>query len=536
MEDKPSTSMEVNEPGSLPAKVNEAVWTKSLKNMPSITYGEIENYLILDKDKLPDHKPAEALKHKKGGYRLFKAGYTSNIWVKSNIKKEGNNVYFLVRCKVNAEMKKKTYTVYVHINQITSKIEYANCECPAGAGGRCKHVAAILFQLLDYTELDLNEVPDDKTCTQQLQQWHVPKKSDSKGPVLFEDLIFPQDTYEKDQKGRKRPLVQGKRDSYISTTEKVMKHDLEKLKSGLEVCSNCPLVGLLADNDCMPSDYDVNKLPSRQSLLELKGTKCNLETTAVRDAIVSKLTESTDFSLVPGKQCKTFVANKFNIDHDACLEIEKNTRAQSNCAEWHSERKSRLTASLFGHVMNRRKNIYPKSIVNKIVQSSHTTSTSCKWGTDNEQNALLKYYESMQSNDKLIEVCYSCGLIVNPKWPWLGASPDALIRDDSEEQVYGAVEVKCPSSKADLTILEACEDKTFYLKLVDNKPSLKKTHVYYFQCQGVMAICQLSYLDFVVFTQKDLHVERIYFDEQDWKSNMLPQLTSFYFDYLMQLV
>ena len=181
---------------------------------------------------------------------------------------------------------------------------------------------------------------------------------------------------------------------------KVMKHDLEKLKSGLEVCSNCPFVGLLADNDCMPSDYDVNKLPSRQSLLELKGTKCNLETIAVRDAIVSKLTESTDFSLVPGKQCKTFVANnKFNIDHDACLEIEKNTRAQSNCAEWHSERKSRLTASLFGHVMNRRKNIYPKSIVNKIVQSSHTTSTSCKWGTDNEQNALLKYYESMQSNE-----------------------------------------------------------------------------------------------------------------------------------------
>ncbi len=90
MENKPSTSMEVNEPaGSLPAKVNEAVWTKSLKNMPSITYGEIENYLILDKDKLPDHKPAEALKHKKGGYRLFKAGYTFNC-VRSRIIKHVN--------------------------------------------------------------------------------------------------------------------------------------------------------------------------------------------------------------------------------------------------------------------------------------------------------------------------------------------------------------------------------------------------------------------------------------------------------------
>ncbi len=62
------------------------------------------------------------------------------------------------------------------------------------------------------------------------------------------------------------------------------------------------------------------------------------------DAIVSKLTKSTDFSLIPGEQCKTFVANKFNIDNDARLEIEKNTPAQNNSAKWHSERKSRLTA------------------------------------------------------------------------------------------------------------------------------------------------------------------------------------------------
>ena len=50
--------------------------------------------------------------------------------------------------------------------------------------------------------------------------------------------------------------------------------------------------------------------------------------------------------------------------------------------------------------------------------------------------------------------------------------------------------------------------------LHDNNPSLKKKHIYFSQCRGVMAIfCQLSYLDFVVFTQKDLHVERIYFDK-----------------------
>jgi hypothetical protein len=39
---------------------------------------------------------------------------------------------------------------------------------------------------------------DDKTCIQEFQQWHIPKKSDSTGPGLFEGLILPQDTYKKD--------------------------------------------------------------------------------------------------------------------------------------------------------------------------------------------------------------------------------------------------------------------------------------------------------------------------------------------------
>ena len=59
-------------------------------------------------------------------------------------------------------------------------------------------------------QLDLTEVPDDKPCTEGLRKWHVPKKLENKTAVLFEDLIFPQDSYEKDKQGRKRPAVPGK--------------------------------------------------------------------------------------------------------------------------------------------------------------------------------------------------------------------------------------------------------------------------------------------------------------------------------------
>ena len=154
-------------------------------------------------------------------------------------------------------------------------------------------------------------------------------------------------------------------------------------------------------------------------------------------------------------------------------------------------------------------------------------------GIDNEQNALVKYNKYKVSSKEPVEICSACGLVVNPRWQWLGASPDALITDTKEESFYGGVEVKCPSSKCSKTILEACEDKSFCLEVIDGKPCLKKKHVYYHQIQGIMAVCQLEFLDFVVYLLNDMHVERVYFHKVEWEKNTLPELTSFYFNFLM---
>ena len=97
---------------------------------------------------------------------------------------------------------------------------------------------------------------------------------------MFEDLIFPQDSYEKDKKGRKQPAVQGKRVEYTSSFEEVSKADLENLRSGLKVAStNCPLLGLLTDNNCIPSEYDENKLPSRKQHIAISVSKSKFEIT-----------------------------------------------------------------------------------------------------------------------------------------------------------------------------------------------------------------------------------------------------------------
>lgn len=153
------------------------------------------------------------------------------------------------------------------------------------------------------------------------------------------------------------------------------------LKTGLEEArSTCYLIGVLTDTDCEPCKFDVNALPSRQRIVKAEGVGDKLEKTFVRSNILSKLDGKLDCSHVPGSDnCKEFISTKLIVDKKGCHEIEKNTRQQSQCKEWYDKRKCRLTASMFGVVVKRRKSIYPKSIVNTITKPSQTKNASCLW-------------------------------------------------------------------------------------------------------------------------------------------------------------
>ena len=133
-----------------------------------------------------------------------------------------------------------------------------------------------------------------------------------------------------------------------------------------------------------------------------------------------------------------------------------------------------------------------------------------------------------------MKICLQCGFIANPVFPCLDASPDFLVNDVQKTSPFGNGEIKCPFSKKDTCIEQACEDPNFFLGLSNGKVSLKKKHVYYYQLQGLMATLQLQWSDFaVVFTNKDMHVERVYFHNDFWKRTMLPELNSFYFNYVL---
>ena len=79
------------------------------------------------------------------------------------------------------------------------------------------------------------------------------------------------------------------------------------------------------------------------------------------------------------------------------------------------------------------------------------------------ENVAMQKYETQ--TQIIVE---KCGFVVNPKWPWLGCIPDGFISE------FKAVEVKCPFSKKDMTIDEACLDKSFSCKCVTAHQNLKK--------------------------------------------------------------
>ena len=102
----------------------------------------------------------------------------------------------------------------------------------------------------------------------------------------------------------------------------------------------------------------------------------------------------------------------------------------------------------------------------------------------------------------------------------MGASPDSKIECACCGK--GVVEVKCPYTLKDKTILEKCKtDTNFCLTMVGDKFTLKKTHQYYYQVQAQIFLCNVSYCDFVLYSPHEAtFMERILPDDAFWVTNV----------------
>ncbi len=98
------------------------------------------------------------------------------------------------------------------------------------------------------------------------------------------------------------------------------------------------------------------------------------------------------------------------------------------------------------------------------------------------------------------------GLFLDLNYPFIGASPDAVI--SCSECGDGVLEVKCPYCFKDGIPEE--ESKSFCMEKTDKQQwILKREHPYYYQVQTQLKVCGRKYCDFVVWTKQSLALERI---------------------------
>ena len=142
-------------------------------------------------------------------------------------------------------------------------------------------------------------------------------------------------------------------------------------------------------------------------------------------------------------------------------------------------------------------------------------------GCDHESDALQQYMG-------LTGICIEeCGLSLSEENLYLATFPDGIIHLTNGE--FGVIEVKCPFKHREHTIADACKDAAFCLYTNDSgQVQLKRAHNYYYQISGQLALTGAQCCDFIVWTMVEMHIERIFLDDNLWKE-MVTKLSHFYY-------
>lgn len=199
------------------------------------------------------------------------------------------------------------------------------------------------------------------------------------------------------------------------------------------------------------------------------------------------------------------------MSHEDIRKIEEATRNQADDVLWHNIRCNRLTSSNFYYICASVSHEAKVNLTHRILNPVTISSKYVQHGKDCEPKAIALYASTGVDVKK-------CGMFLSQSYPFLGASPDGLIGDDT------VLEVKCPYNQRNMTISD--ETVPFLIRDEFGEVRLRDKHQYYYQIQGQM--CVTSSL--LVYTFKDYHIIDVPRNDQ-FIAEMICDLQQFYDNY-----
>ncbi|KAH9375343.1 hypothetical protein HPB48_015372 [Haemaphysalis longicornis] len=202
---------------------------------------------------------------------------------------------------------------------------------------------------------------------------------------------------------------------------------------------------------------------------------------------------------------KHLQAKKVCTTPASSAQLEQDTRQQAKSGRWKEERRLRVTSLNFGVVATRAQ--WTSKGLKAFTDTKDLGHIALiKYGTSNEPLAARRYQEVLQTIGHHATV-NTCGLLVNPAYPWLGASPDGIVWH-ATELGYRILEIKCPYTVRDKTA-HGLVAGSFCPEQGESVTRPNGNHDYYAQIIGQMGVSGLSWGDFVVFSKDFMLIERI---------------------------
>ena len=469
-------------------KISEC--SNEFADFPAVEYPDIVNYLVLQTSwvtgqQMKAYKAMDA-------YNFFISGWVNSVM----IKKVTGNDKVVVTARVNhSQRARETPLKTWLLVEKNGTVCCAHCNCMAGLSEACSHIGAVLFALEAGVRMR-----QSVTCTQEKGKWLMPAyvREIPYLPVAEMDM----------SSARKRHSILGAEQGQTpeiqhtnrATIEAPSNDEKSAFYANISKCGSKPAILSLL------SPYNESYIPKPNSNLPMPLLQFyNQEHLGLTfQELLSECAKLLDSLQVAAEEAAA---------------IEASTRKQSSSKEWFQQRAGRITASKFKSACATNPDKPSKSLIKGICypDAHRFSNAATKWGIEKEPVAR-EAFEFAVAADHLNLSVAECGLHVNGKLPFLGASPDGLVF--CECCGNGICEIKCPHKFKDSLISTAILDTTFCLEYdeASAKIHLKKNHAYFYQVQCQLLVTELVYCDFVVWTNKDLFVERILPDSEFIKS------------------
>ena len=385
-----------------PYEVKRADWEDDVELWPAVTHVHVCMYLILtpspytDKDML-NYKSLDC-------YQNFTKGWVRNVLVK----KVDDKRVMIGKVNHSQRLNDKPLTPWV-IAMNDGQILSGHCDCMAGMGETCSHVASLLWVIASGVQQR-----DSFTVTDKSAYWVMPSAIKSVPYSEVRDISFAGKKRKQHQYHIPPPKQDASgvdRDCPPVKRKKVQPSEDEKASF---------LMSLASLSNCKPVVLSV--LPDFCDRF--------IPTSLAHDLplVMSDLYDRSNLQLCYYDLLKKAQITTITVTPEQAKAVELNTRQQSNSRLWFRMRAGRITASKFKAVCHTDPASPSLSLIMCVChpESFRFTTKATAWGCQHEKSAISEYVDQNCHLHECLTV-KPAGFFISVQHPFLGASPDGIV-------------------------------------------------------------------------------------------------------------